>query len=90
MEPDGSLLHGREIWACLSCAQCSERCPADIDFPEFIRSHREEARKAGNSPNESHHGILQAIASLQTRNIKQQRTGWAEKVGAFHDTGEYF
>jgi len=90
IEPDGSLLHGREIWACLSCAHCSERCPADIDFPEFIRSHREEARKAGNSPNENHHGILQAIAGLQTRNIKQQRTGWAEKVGAFHDTGEYF
>ena len=90
IEPEGSLLHGREIWACLGCAHCSERCPADIDFPEFVRFHRELARKAGNSPQESHHGILQTVASLQTRNIKQQRTGWAEKAGAFRDTGEYF
>jgi Fe-S oxidoreductase len=90
IEPDGSLLHGREIWACLSCAQCSERCPAEIDFPEFIRYQREKARKEGNFPQESHHGILQTIHSLQTHNLKQQRTGWAEEVGTFRDSGEYF
>lgn len=90
MKLDEDLLQSRELWACLSCAHCSVRCPAEIDFPEFIRSHRQEAQKAGNLPRESHHGILQAISSLQTRDIKQKRTGWAEEVGTFRDTGEYF
>jgi len=90
LDPEGGLVRSREIWACLSCANCSGRCPAEIDFPEFINSHRQQARRAGNFPQESHHGILQAIAGLQTRNIKQQRTGWAREAGIFRDTGQYF
>jgi Fe-S oxidoreductase len=90
LDPDGDLAQVREIWACLSCASCSDRCPAEIDFPEFISFHRQEARRTGNFPQESHHGILQTIAGLQTRNLKQQRNGWAKKAGAFRDTGEYF
>jgi len=90
LDPDGGLVHSREIWSCLSCASCSGRCPAEIDFPEFISSHRRQARRAGNFPQESHHGIMQAIAGLQTRNLKQQRTAWAREAGAFRDTGEFF
>ena len=90
LDPDGSLVQRREIWSCLSCASCSERCPAEIDFPEFISTHRQEARKAGNFPQESHHGILQAVAGLQTGDLKQKRTRWAREAGAFGETGEYF
>ena len=90
LDPDGGLVRSREIWACLSCASCSARCPAEIDFPEFISTHRREARRAGNLPQESHHGILQAIAGLQTHDIQQQRSGWAQKAGSFRDRGEYF
>ncbi len=90
LDPDGGLVSSREIWACLSCASCSGHCPAEIDFPELISSHRQEARRAGNFPQESHHGILQAIAGLQTHNIQQQRTGWAQKAGQFRETGQYF
>jgi len=90
LDPNGGLTKGRDIWACLSCGACSERCPAEIDFPEFINAHRQEARKAGNIPQESHHGILQAVAGLQTHDLKQQRTQWAHEAGAFGDTGEYF
>jgi heterodisulfide reductase subunit D len=78
------------IWSCLTCARCSGRCPAEINFPEFVRSFRDEARKCGNLPVESHHGVLQLIAGLQTRNVKQQRTTWAEGVGTFRDRGDYF
>jgi len=90
MDPDGGLLEGHEIWACLSCAVCSSRCPVGIDFPEFIRSQRVDARKKGNIPQESHHGILQTIAKLQTSGITQRRISWAEEAGTFRDKGEYF
>ncbi len=90
METEEALLKGREIWACLSCARCSTRCPVEIDFPGFIRSCRQKARTAGNLPAESHHGMLQTIAAIQTNNVKQQRTDWAKDVGTFGETGDYF
>ena len=51
---------------------------------------REQARRAGNVPQESHHGMLQAIASLQTLDMKQQRIAWAEEAGNFKEKGEVF
>lgn len=90
LDPDGDLVNSRDIWSCLGCASCSYRCPVEIDFPDFISAHRQHARKAGNLPQESHHGILQTIAGLQTRNVCQQRTAWAREAGAFGETGAYF
>ena len=90
MKLDDALLESREIWACLSCAQCNSRCPAMIDFPEFNRHYRRKARKAGHLPVESHHGIHQFIARLQTHPIQQNRTAWAGEIGNFRETGEYF
>ena len=90
MEPDRELIQSREIWSCLGCGSCSQRCPVGIDFNEFISFHRQEARKDGNLPQESHHSILQLITDLQTRNVKQRRTAWARKAGSFRDSGEYF
>jgi Fe-S oxidoreductase len=90
MEPDRKLIQSREIWSCLGCGNCSQRCPVGIDFNEFISFHRQEARKDGNLPQESHHSILQLVTDLQTRNVKQRRTAWASKAGSFKDSGEYF
>ncbi|MDR3557444.1 MAG: (Fe-S)-binding protein [Syntrophobacteraceae bacterium] len=90
MDRDETVLEGRELWACLACARCSSRCPARIDFPEFIREYRETARKRGNLPQESHHGALQAIMSLQTRNLSQHRTDWAKEIGRFKTAGDIF
>ena len=90
LDLDSDLIKSLEIWACLSCAACSERCPVEIDFPEFVSAQRQQARKDGNTPQESHHGILQAVAGLQTRDVKQQRTHWAREAGAYKDTGDVF
>ncbi len=89
-EPNGDLSGSHEIWACLSCARCSTRCPVEIDFPEFIRLFRQKAREAGNLPFESHHGILQSIADLQAGEIQQRRTDWAKETGTFAEKGDYF
>ncbi|MBF0467873.1 MAG: (Fe-S)-binding protein [Desulfamplus sp.] len=91
VEPQADPGLHRQFWSCLTCGRCSERCPADIDFPEFNRQYRIKARNRGVLPLESHHGIFQSISDLQTRPIRQQRTGWADQSGKFTtDRGEYF
>jgi len=90
MKLDEDLLQSREIWACLSCAHCNTRCPAIIDFPELNRHHRRQARKIGNLPVESHHGIHQLISRLQTHSLQQSRIGWAGETGRFRQSGEHF
>ncbi|EFK97756.1 CoB--CoM heterodisulfide reductase 2 iron-sulfur subunit D, partial [sediment metagenome] len=44
----------------------------------------------GNRPLAAHHGVLQAIAGLQTGEVKQQRTAWAHDVGTFRGSGDTF
>lgn len=90
VEPDGNILQSDDIWACLSCSRCSDRCPVGIDFPEFIRSYRTKARAVANLPRESHHGIFQTVTSIQSGNLKQNRTAWTSGVGKIKDQGEYF
>jgi heterodisulfide reductase subunit D len=77
------------IWSCLTCAQCSVRCPANIDFPEFVRRMRDEAHALGFDGVPAHNGMLQTIMSIQTQNIRQNRTFWIqdERVA---DTGDIF
>lgn len=90
MDRVGQVARGREIWSCLTCATCSTRCPARIDFPEFVRAYRKGARKEGNLPQLAHQGTLQAITALQTRKVKQQRTAWAAGAGKFSSAGDVF
>lgn len=51
---------------------------------------REKARKEGNLPLESHHGILQSVVDMQKGEVKQKRTDWAENAGSFGNKGDYF
>lgn len=88
--PREDVLSDNDIWACLSCSRCSDRCPVEIDFPGFIRSYREKARKQGNLPNLSHHGMFHTLTRIQTSGVKQNRTGWARQAGQISETGEYF
>jgi len=90
MDQDDRVVQGRELWSCLTCGRCSARCPAQIDFPGFVRAHREKAWKQGILPQFSHHGTLQAIAALQTREVRQRRTDWAREAGQTRKSGEYF
>jgi len=77
------------LWSCLTCAQCSVRCPVNINFPEFIRRMRDEAHARGFDGTPSHNGMLQSIMSIQTKDIKQDRTFWVED-GKTRETGDVF
>jgi Fe-S oxidoreductase len=87
---DDDVLLSNDIWACLSCSRCSDRCPVGIDFPEFIRSYREKAMKVGNLPAESHHGIFQTVNAIQAGDLGQKRNGWVRDAGKTVEKGDYF
>ncbi len=96
-DPDGEILMSQDLWACLSCSRCSDRCPVEIDFPVFIREFRNKARKKGNLPKLSHHGMFQTMTQIQKAQIVngsqasgKKRVAWAKEAGKIKDTGDYF
>ena len=76
------MLEGRdptetELWRCLTCGLCRERCPSDVDFPGFIQSLREVTFDGGGGPQKTHGGIMQELMHLMAnRGTRQKRTGW--------------
>lgn len=90
VDSDTDILQSSDLWACLSCSRCSDRCPVGIDFPEFIRSYRRKALEEANEPSVSHHGIFQTITAIQSGGLQQNRTGWASETGNISDKGDYF
>jgi Fe-S oxidoreductase len=84
------LLYDRDLWSCLTCSRCYERCPAHIDFPEFMRLLREEATQRGSSGVYAHHGILQIIMELQSQGLQEKKTGWLREAGEVTENGDTF
>lgn len=90
VDEEKDILVSDDVWACLSCSRCSDRCPVGIDFPEFIRSYRAKAVAADNLPRLSHHGIFQTVAGLQAGGLQQCRTDWVSGTGTIREKGDYF
>ncbi len=71
------LVDNRLLWSCLTCQLCSERCPVDVRYSEYMRDIRAMAYRLGKSGNPSHGGALHYIMELATSpKLKQNRTGW--------------
>ena len=71
------LISDTLLWSCLTCQLCSQRCPVDVKYSEYIRDIRAMAVKQGISGNPSHGGALQYIMEMTASpKIKQNRTGW--------------
>lgn len=90
VDSDENVLFSNDLWACLSCSRCSDRCPVGIDFPEFIRSYRQRAKAVANLPRESHHGIFQTLSNLQAGSPRLNRIAWTEGTGKIREKGDYF
>jgi Fe-S oxidoreductase len=56
----------RDVWSCLTCGLCYDRCPSAVEFHEFIREMREVLRDQGNSGHESHDGFFQSLMRTMT------------------------
>jgi Fe-S oxidoreductase len=74
------LLLDRELFSCLTCYTCQQKCPSDIDFPVFVRKARNLAQNNGQHGVCAHSGQLQSLARLMTSPaIKQNRLEWLSK-----------
>jgi Fe-S oxidoreductase len=65
------------FWSCLSCKRCSELCPSDVCFSEFIRDARHLARQHDHTGPCTHGEVIQTWARLMTDpDLNQARLGW--------------
>lgn len=87
---EDEVLEDQDMWSCLTCALCLERCPSKVEYLDFIRAVREEAFKAGNKPTFAHDEILQTIVQMQRGDVPQNRTAWAREAGTMQEEGEYY
>jgi len=77
--PQDDILSDRELWSCLTCKTCSVRCPAQVDYNEFMRAARVEAREAGCEGVDSHAGVLRSIMELHAKGFKPAGTTWLDE-----------
>jgi heterodisulfide reductase subunit D len=90
MEDEEDPYHDMNIWSCLSCGQCSTRCPSNIDYPEFVRKIRTEAMANGVEGVPAHRGLFQGIMRLQTLDLHQTKTEWAKQAGKISESGDTY
>jgi len=71
------VLSGTDLWTCLTCFTCTERCPSDVRFPEFVRACRHLASREIMEELCAHRGMPMALSRIMTNpSIKQERMGW--------------
>lgn len=72
-----NLISDNLLWSCLTCQLCSQRCPVDVRYSEYMRDIRAEAYSQGKWGNPSHGGAFHYIMEMQSSpKLKQNRTGW--------------
>lgn len=73
------LLKDKNIWACLTCKLCDERCPANIDYIDLTLAVRFEAQKIGEEAVCSHGGAAQSLMRIMsTPDLQQKRMDWID------------
>lgn len=71
------LITNRLLWSCLTCQLCSQRCPVDVRYSDYMREIRAEAHLRGAHGDPSHGGALHYIMEMTAApGIKQNRTEW--------------
>ena len=78
VEGDGDAIFQDPLfWSCLSCRQCTQLCPSQVDFCGFIRELRGLARSEGLRGSGTHGDITQTWAQMMTpKDLSQNRLGW--------------
>lgn len=73
------MLTGHQIWECLTCRTCEERCPYNVRFSEFVRDSRVEARALGLDGKPTQSGQMYSwMRMMASDGIVQDRLAWLE------------
>ena len=68
--------HGvqENVWSCLTCGLCYDRCPSAVNFPEFIKDLRRFYRQNELPGQETHGGFFHSLMrSMTSEAIKPRR-----------------
>lgn len=83
------LVSSRLLWSCLTCLLCSQRCPVDVKYSDYMRDVRAMAASRGYEGNASHGGAMQHIMEMAaSAKLKQNRTEWITDDLKVKQTGE--
>ena len=78
------------FWSCLSCRQCTELCPSQVDFCGFIKEMRSLARAEDLVGECSHGNAMHTWSKIMTQpDLRQNRLDWLgddQKVSEQSDT----
>jgi Fe-S oxidoreductase/coenzyme F420-reducing hydrogenase delta subunit len=55
-----------DIWSCLTCGICYDRCPSAVNFPQFIRDMRCVLKQGGSEGFRAHGGFFQSLMRTMT------------------------
>jgi len=71
------LLNNGQLWSCITCSMCEERCQSDVQYTELIKSLRTKAYETGHCGECTHGGALQSLMHIMTTDsLNQNRLGW--------------
>ncbi|MBM4371449.1 MAG: (Fe-S)-binding protein [Deltaproteobacteria bacterium] len=78
-----------DTWTCVSCRQCKDRCPQQIDIPEVFQSVRNLLLQGGSTPA----SLSRTLASLACDcnpwgEPQEKKTVWADAHGIPRATAE--
>lgn len=72
-----ALVESPLFWSCLTCKRCSELCPSDVRFSEFIRDVRKVAYADGASGPCTHGDVIHTWARIMADPARRQnRLEW--------------
>jgi heterodisulfide reductase subunit D len=68
-----------ELWSCLTCGTCDQRCPSQVDFTGFMRALRARARELGEEGVCTHADTLEALMELMNLPDFNRSPAWLGK-----------
>ncbi len=71
------VLHNGNLFSCLTCKMCDQRCPVEVDYSAMVLKLREFAHSEGIQPECPHGGALHSVMRMMaTGGMQQDRMGW--------------